>query len=446
MAELIRPGDAGWDEARIAWNVAFDQQPAMVGLPANAAEVAEILTVAREAGLRVAVQAAGHNAGALGPVGDDTLLLKTARMSDARVDTDARRAQVGAAAKWQDVTPAASDAGLSPLVGSSAGVGIVGFTLGGGLGWLGRKYGLACNAVTRAEVVTADGSLLSTDADNEPDLFWALRGGGGSFAAVTSLEFELFPVPELYAGMFVWPWERTSDVFHAWREWISGQPDEISGCVRVLRLPPIDLIPEPFRGRDLAVVEAAYLGDQASGSELVQPLRELGPEMDTFQMVPPNTLGYLHMDPEDPVPALSGHQMLDDLSAEAVDALVEAAGPDTDSPLLSVEIRQLGGALAQAPPDAGALASLNQPYATYAVGMPTDPQVADAIVNQCQVVAEALKPWDAGTRYGNFTEAPTDSAMCYPPDTYERLQQVKAKYDPDDVFRSSHPIPCRAAA
>src|SRR3954471_10538176 len=187
MADLMRPGDEGWDSARAAWNVAFDQQPAMVGLPTNADEVSEIVAVARDAGLRVAVQAAGHNAGALAPVADDTLLLKTGRMTAAEVDAGARRGRVAAAAKGHDVARLASPEGLSPLRGSSAEVGVVGYTLGGGLGWLGRKHGLACNSVVSVDVVTADGRLVHADRDSEPDLFWALRGGGGSFGAVTSL-------------------------------------------------------------------------------------------------------------------------------------------------------------------------------------------------------------------------------------------------------------------
>jgi len=445
MADLIRPGDDGWDAARMPWNVAFDQQPAMVGLPANADEVAEVVGVAREAGLRVAVQAAGHNAGALAPVGEDTLLLKTGRMTGAEVDAGARRARVNAAAKWFDVTKPASDAGLSPLVGSSAEVGVVGYTLGGGLGWLGRKFGLACNSVVSADLVTAEGQLVRADRDSEPDLFWALRGGGGSFGAVTSLEIEMFEVPQLYCGMLVWPWEHTAEVFHAWREWLPGLPDELAGCARVLQVPPLPDIPEMVRGRNLVAVEVAYLGDEDSGAELIQPLRELKPEIDTFAMVPPDALAYLHLDPEDPVPAISGHRMLNELPAEAVDALVETAGPGSGSPLLSVELRHLGGALAEEPPDAGALASLNAAFAMFAVGMPTDPEVGAAIARQCEVVADAFKPWDLGTRYGNFTEAPVDSAMCFPPETYERLQQVKLSYDPDDVFRSNHPIPCAAA-
>jgi hypothetical protein len=445
MTELIRPGDDGWDSARAAWNVAFDQQPAMVALPANADEVAEAVQVAREAGLRVAVQAEGHNSGALGPVGEDTMLLKTLRMTGADIDAGARRARVSAADKWRDVAGPASREGLAPLLGSSAEVGVVGFTLGGGLGWLGRKYGLACNAVTAAELVTADGQLVRTDRDNEPDLFWALRGGGGSFGVVTALEMELFPVPELYCGLLVWPWDRSADVMHAWREWLPGLPDELSGCARILQVPPLPDIPEIFRGRELAVVEVAYLGNEQAGAELVQPLRELGPEIDTVGMVPPDALGYLHMDPEDPVPALSGHQMLNELPSEAIDTLVDVAGPESGSPLLSVELRNLGGALAKPAPDAGALAGLNQAFVMFAVGMPMDEESGAAIRDRNQALTEALSAWDSGVKYGNFTEAPTDPRMCYPPESFDRLQQVKAKYDPEDVFRANHPIPCAAA-
>jgi FAD/FMN-containing dehydrogenase len=445
MTDLITPGDGGWDAARAAWNAAYDQQPAMVALPTNADEVAEAVQTARDAGLRVAVQAEGHNAGALGPVGEDTMLLKTLRMTGVEMDAGARRARAVAGAKWRDVAGPASPEGLAPLLGSSAEVGVVGFTLGGGLSWLGRKYGLACNSVVSAELVTADGELVRADRDNEPDLFWALRGGGGSFGAITALEVELFPVPELYCGLLVWPWDRSADVMHAWREWLPGLPDELSGCARILQVPPLPDIPEIFRGRQLVVVEVACLGDEGAASELVRPLRELGPEIDTLEMVPPDALGYLHMDPEDPVPALSGHLTLSELPSEAIDALVDAAGPESGSPLLSVELRNLGGALATAPPDAGALASLNEAFAMFAVGMPMDEDSAAAIVARNEAVTEALTPWDSGLKYGNFAETPTDPRMCYPPESFERLQQVKAKYDPDDVFRANHPIPCPAA-
>jgi len=444
-AELVERGEEQWDSSRAAWNLAIDQQPAMVARPGDADEVAAVVGYARESGLRVAVQAEGHSAGALAGVGADTLLLRTGRMTGAEIDADSRRARVGAATKWQDLSALASPQGLAGLSGSSAEVGIVGYTLGGGHGWLARKHGLACNSVVGAEVVTADGELVRANLEDEPDLFWALRGGGGSFGVVTALEFELYPVPDLYAGMFAWPWERTTDVLHAWREWVSALPNEMSTWARILQVPPLPDVPEPVRGRALVVVEAAYLGAEEAAGELLRPLRDLEPELDTFAVVPPAALGYLHMDPEDPVPfALSG-QLLDELPAAAIDAVVEAAGPDSGSPLLSLELRLLGGALVQAPPNAGALASLDHAFLTLGVGMVMDPDMAPAINGQLDLVSNALDPWDSGVTYANFIDVPTDTRRFYPPQTFDRLQEVKARYDRDDLFRANHPIPCAAA-
>ena len=445
-AELIELGDEQWDSARAAFNLAIDQRPAMVARPGNPEEVAAVVRHARENGLRVAVQAEGHGAGPLAGVGEGTLLLKTARMTGAEIDAENRRARVGAAAKWQDVSALASPLGLAGLSGSSAEVGVVGYMLGGGHSWLARKHGLACNSVVGAEVVTADGQLLRADRESEPDLFWALRGGGGSFGVVTALEFELYPVPELYAGMLAWPWERTADVLHAWREWVSALPNEMSTWARVLQVPPLPDIPEPVRGRQLVVVEAAYLGAGESAGELLRPLRDLAPELDTFAAVPPAALGHLHMDPEDPVPFATSGQLLDELPAAAIDTIVEAVGPDSGSPLLSLELRLLGGALTDAPPDAGALASLDQAFLTLGVGMVMDPGMASAINAHLDLVSNALEPWDSGVKFANFIDAPIDTRMLYPPETFDRLQEVKTRYDRHDLFRANHPIPCSAAA
>ena len=445
-AELVERGDEQWDSARAAFNLAIDQRPAMVARPGNAEEVAAVVRHARENGLRVAVQAEGHSAGPLAGVGEDTLLLKTARMTGAEIDAENRRARVGAAAKWQDVSALASPQGLAGLSGSSAEVGVVGYMLGGGHSWLARKHGLACNSVVGAEVVTADGQLLRADRENEPDLFWALRGGGGSFGVVTALEFELYPVPELYAGMLAWPWERTADVLHAWREWVPALPNEMSTWARVLQVPPLPDIPEPVRGRQLVVVEAAYLGAEESGRELLRPLRDLAPELDTFAAVPPAALGHLHMDPEDPVPFAMNGQLLDELPAAAIDTIVEAVGPDSGSPLLSLELRLLGGALTEAPPDSGALASLDQAFLTLGVGMVMDPGMGSAVNAHLDLVSNALEPWDSGVKFANFVDAPIDTRMLYRPETFDRLQEVKARYDPQDLFRANHPIPCSAVA
>jgi hypothetical protein len=206
------------------------------------------------------------------------------------------------------------------------------------------------------------------------------------------------------------------------------------------------MVPEPVRGRQLVVVEAAYLGSEEAGRELLRPLRDLAPEMDTFATVPPAALGHLHMDPEDPVPFAMGGQLLDDLPPAAVDGVVEAAGPGSGTSLLSLELRLLGGALTEAPPGAGALARIDQTFLTLGVGMIMDPSMAPTMNADLERVEDALKPWDSGVKYANFIDIPIDTRTCYPPETFERLQEVKARYDREGLFRANHAIPCPAAA
>src|SRR6266498_987435 len=227
-----------------------------------------------------------------------------------------------------EVTQAAAEHGLAALAGSSPDVGVVGYSLGGGLSWLARKHGLATNSITAVELVTADGRLVRADADNEPELFWAVRGGGGNFGVVTSIDFRLYPITE---------------VLTAWQEWTETVPDEMTSVGRLLNIPPLPEVPEPLRGRSVVVVEAIYIGDEAEGAELLAPLRALAPEIDTVAIMPASALQTLHMDPEEPVPGIGDGMMLDRLTPEAIAKLVDVVGPD--SPLLSVEVRHLGGEL-----------------------------------------------------------------------------------------------------
>ena len=211
-------------------------------------------------------------------------------------------ARAEAGALWQDVTVPAGEHGLAALAGTSPNVGVTGYTLGGGMGWLARRYGLAANSVTAAEIVTPDGRLRRADAEHEPDLFWAVRGGGGSVGVVTALEMTLYPVRELYAGALFFPIQRAAEVLHAWRAWTATVPDEVTSLGRILRLPPLPEVPEPLRGRAFALVEAAYLGDAGAGAALIRPLRQLGPDLDTFAMIPAPALQQLNMDPDQPMP------------------------------------------------------------------------------------------------------------------------------------------------
>ena len=228
--------------------------------------------------------------------------------------------RVGAGVKWEKVAPQLSDHGLAGLHGSSPDVGIAGYSLGGGMGWLARKYGLQTNSVTAIELVTADGEFRRVTAENEPDLFWALRGGGGNFGVVTAIEFAVYPVEELYAGALFFPFERAAEVLHTWRELLPTFPDELMTWATHPALPAAArACRSRSAARSYAIVMGALLGEEREGRELLRPLRDLGPEIDTFAMVPPIELGELAMDPPDPLPFVSGHELLSELPAELID-------------------------------------------------------------------------------------------------------------------------------
>jgi FAD/FMN-containing dehydrogenase len=431
-------GEAGWDDARGAWNLTVDQRPAAVAEPETVADVVAVVRFARERGLRVTAQGTGHGAAGLGSL-HDTLLVKMHRMRVVGIDPEAHIARAQAGAVWADIVTPASEHGLAPLAGSSHDVGVVGYTLGGGLSWLSRKHGLAANGVIAIQLVTADGRVRVVGPDNEPDLFWALRGGGGSFGIVTAIEIALHPVEELCAGMLAFPWERAGEVLRAWREWTRTVPDEVSSCGRILQIPPLPEIPETLRGRSLAVIEVACLQGEAATADLVAPLRELGPEIDTIAPMGPVGLLGLHMDPPGPVPGSGDGALLDELPGDAIDALVAAAGPGSGSPLVSVELRHLGGALGRARDDHGALAALEADFVLSAVGVTPDAASFAAVNAHIEVVTGALTDWIAGRRLLNYSERPSAS-HAFAPETYRRLRAIKTLVDPDDMVRSNHPI------
>jgi FAD/FMN-containing dehydrogenase len=436
---VVAPGETDWDAARRAWNLVPDQRPVAVAFPHNREDVVAIIEFARAQGLKAAPQATGHFAGPLGPL-EDAILVKTSRLRGAEVDARTRRARVQAGAQWMDVTVPAAEHGLAALAGTAPDVGIVGYTVGGGLSWLGRRYGFAANSVTAAELVTAEGETVRADSENEPDLFWAIRGGGGSFGIVTELEFRLFPVAELYAGDLFWPFERASEILHAWREWVDTVPVELTSVGRLLQLPPLPEIPEPFRGRSFVVVEAAHIGTEAEGQELLRPLRELEPELDTLATIQPPGLEALHMDPPEPVGGIGDGALLDTLPGKAVDALAEVAGPGSGSPLLSVEVRHLGGALSEPSPDHGAVGSVQAGFAMFAVGIAVDAETAAAADAHVKRVRETLRPWESGRTYFNFTERRVETHGLFSSEAVDRLRQIKHRFDPGELFRVCHPV------
>jgi FAD/FMN-containing dehydrogenase len=439
--QVLTDTDEAFDGSRGTFNLLHDQRPAAVVRVASADDVAETVRYASARGLRIAPQGTGHNAGPMIDQLDDALLLRTDALQEVKVDVAARRARVGAGVRWAAVAGRASDAGLAALHGSSPDVGVAGYSLGGGMGWLARKHGLQANALTAVEIVTADGELRRIDHDNEADLFWAVRGGGGNYGVVTALEFDLFPVPELYAGALFFPFERASEVMHTWHELVSaGLPDEITTVARVYQFPPVPFLPEFIRGKSFTVVQAAYLGNETDGAELIRPLTELGPDMNTFASVEPSALGRLAMDPESPVPAASSARIVSGASRATIDAFLDSAGPGSPSQLVSVELRSLGGALARRPEGAGARATLEGDYAMFAVGGVMSPELKDEVQGQADGVADALTPWDAGARYANFEERATDARLFYDEDTFRLLRALRTHWDPSGLFLANHEI------
>jgi UDP-N-acetylenolpyruvoylglucosamine reductase len=438
---LVMPGHPGWDEARRAWNLAVDQHPAAVALPTSAQDVAHVIGLARDYGLRIAAQGTGHNAAPLGSLAD-TILVKTAAMRQVTVDPAARIARAEAGAVWLDVVEAAAGHGLAALAGSSPDVGVVGYTIGGGMSWLGRAYGLSANNVEAIEVVTADGRLVRADACTETDLFWALRGGGGSFGVVTALELRLFPITEVYAGLLWWPADAAAEVLQAWRELTqSDLPEEFTTCARLLNLPPIPELPASLRGKSFVVIDVIHLGTPAEADQLLAPLRALRPVTDTMQTVPAQALSHLHMDPEQPTAGAGDGLMLASLPAEGIETLVRVAGAQAGTPLVAVELRHLGGEMKRVRPANGALAAVDADYALSAAGLAPFPQAGASVARSVAAVLTAMTPWAAKQMCLNLAETGRGPGSFWPSQAYDRLRRIKAVVDPNDLIRSNHPVP-----
>jgi UDP-N-acetylenolpyruvoylglucosamine reductase len=440
QGEVVLPGQHGFEEARRAFNLAADQEPAAVVFAESAQDVAAAVALAAEHGERVAPQGTGHNAMPLGSLAN-TILLKTERMRGIQIDPVARTARIEAGAVWGDVVEAAARQGLAGLAGSSPNVGVVGYTLGGGLSFFSRKYGLSANNVRAVDVVTADGQLRRADSLHEPDLFWALRGGG-SFGVVTAIELRLFPVTQAYVGILWYPVERATEVLRTWRDLTRGDvPDELATLGRFFRVPQAPEFPAEIRGKSFVLVEACHLGDPAQADALLAPLRALGPVNDTIRTVAVPELLRLHMDPGQPAAWLGDGLLIAGLPDEAIDALVQTAGANAAFPLTSVEVRHLGGELGRHRSQGGALASLDAQYLMFAESITPTADLQAPSRAQIEAVQDALTPWAARHMYLDFAETSHPRATLWTSQAYHRLRQIKASVDPHDVIQSNHPVP-----
>jgi len=438
---VFTPDDVDYAAETASWNRITTHRPDIVVGAKCADDVAETVRFAIRHGLSVSVQATGH--GAAFPV-EDGVLITTSRMQDVTVDPQRQTARVAAGAKWARVVEAATPYGLAPLSGSTTDVGAVGYTLGGGMGPLGRKYGFAADRVRSVEIVTGDGKLRTLTADDDTGLFWGIRGGKGNLGIVTAIEIDLVPVARLYGGAIFFAADDAAHVLHVWRDWVQTVPDEMTSSVALLRLPDVEFVPPPLRNKLTLHVRIAYLGEPCWGEKLVAPLRAAAtPVIDMVRDMPFTEVDSIHMDPLDPMPSWHEHRLLNDFTADAVDALLRVAGPDVDVPLIFAEIRHMGGALGRPGTDPNAVPGRNAAFSLFVLG-PMAPGLEKAVPAACDAVIDALEPWHTSGRLINFlgtTDNSTASvAAAYPSDVLARLQELKDRFDPHGLFRHGHTL------
>jgi len=433
---LTLPGEEGWERARMPWQLLADQRPAAVVEALDAADVTETVVAARRLGLGVAPQGTGHAAGALGAL-DRSILLRTDGLDGIEIDPAGKTARIGAGARWGDVLARAAEHGLTAVAGMAPGVGVTGFVLAGGLGWFARSHGLGADGILSLEVVDADGRVRTVDGRQHGELLWAARGGVLP-AVVTSLRLRLHEISPLHAGALMWPLDRAVDVAHAWREWIATVPEAVTSLVRVLRFPPLPQIPEPVRGRSFVAVEAAVQADAEAADRLLAPLRELGPATDSFRAMSPVELGEVHGDPVEPAPALGDAVLIGEITADAVDALLEVALGAEGAALLAIELRHLGGAVAPRDRE-GALAGIEGEGLVYAVGIVPAPELAGPVRAAADALTGRMAPFASPRQVKTFAERPASADALYGPSA-DRLRAIVAEWDGDGVLRLAHPL------
>lgn len=426
------PGDPLYDEARMPWNLQVDEHPAAVAYPADPHEVARVVKAAAASGLKVAPQGTGHGAPPLAGRLGDAVLLRTAAMTGLRVDAATRTARVEAGVLWGDVVARAGKVGLAGMHMSSPGVGVVGSSLGGGVSWYARQHGLQCSAITAVELVLADGTFVRATEDQDPDLLWAARGGHGGFGVVTSIEFDLLPVRTAYAGMLAWDWQEARRVLTAWGAWTEDAPESVTSVARIFQVPEGEWLPHGLGGRKLVMIDAVALGDAEAGARSIAGLRALRPEIDTFTEMPAADIAHLQLDPQEPTAVYANSVLVHGLPADAVDALVDTAGPGSGSNLLFVELRQLGGALARPSPREGAMDHLDGSFLVLGVGLDVGTGWS-AVRADATRILDSLSPWTSSAAYLSMAYEAA-ARRGWSPAAYERLQRIRRSADPEGLF------------
>ncbi|GIJ12285.1 FAD-binding oxidoreductase [Micromonospora andamanensis] len=440
----LLPGEPGYADEIAPFNLAQVPSPGLVIAAASAHDVRIAVNLAARRRAPIAVLATGHQHSV--PIGRDAVVVTTRALRGVTVDPRRRVARAQAGALSGDVLDATLPLGLTPVNGSTPIVGIVGYTLGGGLSpTLGRRYGYAADHVRSFDLVTADGRLRRVTPHSDPELFFGVRGGKSNFGLVTAIEFDLFPAPDFYGGSIIFDGQDAARLLHAYRRWVCTVPDAMSSSVALMRLPDAEAVPPPVRGKAVASLRICWTGRPDTGAALVRPLRAVAtPLLDAVAQQPYAAFPAIHNDPVDPTPAYERTGLLRDLPGEAVDALIAVAGPEAPNPVTLVELRHLGGALSRAPRQPSAVAHRDAAFTLFTAGIAA-PQDAAAVRRAQAGIIRRMSPWSTGGMYLNFMSADDSStrnvADAYPEHVYRRLRRLKRRVDPQNLFRLNHNIP-----
>jgi hypothetical protein len=435
---LTTPDDVGYDAARMPWVVNVQQHPAAVLEVDGVADVVEAVRWGAQHGIPVSVQPTGHAPRA---TLDGTLLLRTRALQGIAIDTVRRTVAVGAGVKWGELCNALDGTGLIGLCGSNPDVSVVGLTLGGGVSWFTRLHGFTADTVVSFDVVTATGELVRVTASSDPDLFWALRGGGGDFGVVVRAELALFEAPEMYGGQLLWPIEHGPAVLRAFRDLALSAPPELTVWAHLQHFPPIPEVPEPLRGRSFVRVATVYVGSAVAAQHLLAPLMTSAPlSMNLLGPLTPSALASVASEPTEPMPAIETSFLLDGLDDEAIDALCATMVDPRRTPLMLVQLRGLGGGFASEPAVPNAVRRVAEPFQLFALGVPMVPELAAAIPHGLAAVESTVAHLASGHRMPNFIPDGASDAAGYDAGRLGRLRSIKAARDPLGVIRSNKPV------
>jgi FAD/FMN-containing dehydrogenase len=438
--DVIRPGDERYDEARVVFNVGIDRRPAVIARCATPADVAEALRMARDGGLAVAVRSGGHSVAGFS-VNDGGLVVDVRPMKDIRVDPEARTVTVGGGVTWSEFDRATQEFGLATTGGRVSTTGVAGLTLGGGSGWLERSYGLSCDNLRSVDLVTADGTPVTAGATEEPDLFWALHGGGGNFGIATSFTFDLHPLgPQVLAGLLLWPGTVGRDAALAYRDFAAAAPDALGSALVFLTAPPEPFVPAHLQGTTVAAVALLWAGEVDDGVAAVRPLRGLRPEVDlvgpmpyaAFQSMLDNPPGYHQYWSAD---------YCDSMPDEAIDVFVKY-GSDRPSPLTQQLLVPWGGAVARVPEGATPLSHRDVPWIAHPFATWDGAEATEENIAWARNFRRDIERYANGGVYLNFIggEGQDRIRAAYGPENYARLAAVKRRFDPENLFRGNQNI------